>query len=68
MSDKESIIAKFPEDGSITFDGETFNYPAPPPPDKILMRDKTGQAWAVTVRTDGQLHTELFRDAHDVGV
>ena len=58
MSEQESIIAKYSEDGSITFGDETIKFPAPPPPDKILMRDETGQEWALSVRPDGQLRTE----------
>lgn len=40
-----------------------------PPPDILMLRDETGQPWAVTVRPDGQLQTEkLLNPAVENGV
>lgn len=35
---------------------------ASPPPDQLILRDETGQPWAVTVHPDGQLQTARYPD------
>lgn len=36
--------------------------PAAPSPDRLILRDKTGQAWAISVRPDGHLQAAKWRD------
>lgn len=33
-----------------------------PLPDRLVLRDETGQAWTITVRPDGQLQTAKWPD------
>lgn len=47
--------------GSFTFGGRLAVVHLPPP-DKLILRDETGQAWAVSVRSDGQLQTAKYPD------
>lgn len=59
MSDTD----KAGEPAKVAFVSDDTGRIAMPLPDRLILRDATGQPWAITVLTDGQLQTKLFREA-----
>lgn len=58
-----------------THDGDRITFVDAPklsvksnPPDRLILRDETGQQWTISVRRDGQLQTaKLLNEAQNLG-
>jgi hypothetical protein len=71
MSEQESSVQLGNLSGSVEPEQNESNwltldtsslYVRVPQPDHLVLRDETGQTWAITVATDGQLQTAKHPD------
>lgn len=52
--------------GEIEFFVTRDGFVITPPPDRLIMRDETGQPWVVTMSTDGSLLTKRLDESENL--